>query len=84
MAVCLLVQVDGSLLVDTAAPAVCPGYVALTPGEWASVGTWATLTDVPSVSELQAVWWAAFAVVMIAYLASWAFGSVISFLNSRD
>ncbi|MBB5190720.1 hypothetical protein HNQ50_001442 [Silvimonas terrae] len=77
MPACLQVVASQPTSITTDTPDVCTGYVLMTGTEYQSLQPAMDLWTVPDSSVLQQAFMTGLSLVLICYLVSWAFGSVI-------
>ena len=82
MATCVVADPVSGALTATSTPLdSCTSYVLLDASTYTSLPTMVDVFTIPLQSDLQAMWMTGFALPIIVYLSSWAYQSVISFVN---
>lgn len=74
----------GALELTTDSVESCAGYIVLDSAEYTQMQFLTTAFDVPAVADLQNLFLWAFGLVMIPYLVSWAYQTVINFVSSDE
>ncbi len=82
MATCVIVDPVTGVLSATSTPLdSCTSYVLMDASTYTSLPTLVDVFTIPLQTDLQAMWMTGFALPVIVYLSSWAYQSVISFVN---
>ena len=82
MATCVVADPVSGVLSATSTPLdSCTSYVLIDASTYTSLPTLVDVFAVPLQSDLQSLWMTGFALPVIVYLSSWAYQSVISFVN---
>jgi len=82
MTLCIEVMSDSLRVVGEYSEA-CTGYALLTAQEYASTPTLAALFAVPEPETVQTAFAAGLTLPLMLWLSAWAFGVVVSYINSR-
>ena len=82
MATCVVADPVSGVLSSTSTPLdSCTSYVLMDASTYTSLPTLVDVFTIPLQADLQAMWMTGFALPVIVYLSTWAYQSVVSFIN---
>lgn len=83
MALCFVVNPDGTVTPTAEAPAQCSGYVALSAAEYQQVGVFAEVFTPPTTEQAAQVFVAAFGLVLVCNVAAYLVGAVVKSVSTE-